>query len=410
MNDLDFTLSGKVAPFPRQQYLKYISRLTIQSKDMGRVPFRLLGSQRYLLDELCAGLDEGITEFLVVKNRQCGSTTFFISVDMFWAFKYHGLLGAFVLHKEEARDDWRTTIEIFYDDIPRKTQLDGRVMRFKPEIVHHNRNVLSFKNGSRFRYLIAGTAENRKGGLGRSGASNFTHMTECAFYGNAEDVAAYRSSTSSIYPHRLTIMETTGNGFNWFEEEWREAKDSKTKRCIFVGWWRDERNRFPTDHPFYKYFMPDHRITALERERIRAVKSEYGFDITLQQLAWYRWHLREQKNNDQALMDQEVPWTADDASRSRRRAASTSTRPISPKPYASPAIRRCRCTATRWATAGRRSRSTLSITAKQNSESGRVHRNTATTSSPAIQPTVHRTPPTRTSSRCGEPTPMALSR
>jgi hypothetical protein len=32
-------------------------------------------------------------------------------------------------------------------------------------MLHHNWNILSFDNGSRFRYLIAGTAENRKGGL-----------------------------------------------------------------------------------------------------------------------------------------------------------------------------------------------------------------------------------------------------
>jgi hypothetical protein len=309
----DFKLTGKVAPFPRAKFLKFISKLKIQSKDIGLTPFKLLGSQRYILDELCRGLENGITEFYVLKNRQCGCTTFFIALDMFWAFEHKGLLGTFVIHKEEARDDWRTTIEVFYDEIPKKTLLGGRWLKFKPDIMHHNRNLLSFKNGSRFRYLIAGTAENRKGGLGRSGASNYVHMTECAFYGNEEDIGAFRSSTSSIYPHRLAIYETTANGFNWWEQEWSEAVTSKTKHCIFVGWWRDERNCFPPDHPFYDYFMPDRSITRLERERVRAVKSEYDYDITLGQIAWYRWHLSEQKSGDQSLMDQENPWTADDA-------------------------------------------------------------------------------------------------
>jgi hypothetical protein len=310
-----FNLSGagKVAPFPREKFLKFLSRLKIQSKDYGLIPFRLLGSQMYILDELCRGLDEGITDFLILKNRQCGCTTFFIALDVFWAFQHKGLLGTFILHKEEARDDWRTTIEVFYQEIPKKTVIDGHTVNFKPGIVHHNRNILSFTNGSRFRYLVAGTSENRKGGLGRSGASNFTHMTEAAFYGNEADVGAFESSTSSIYPHRLFIQETTANGFNWWETQWDEAQSSRTRRCIFVGWWRDERNQFAADHDFYAYFMPDTRITPLERERVKAVKAEYGVTISLQQIAWYRWHLREKKGGDQSLMDQENPWTADDA-------------------------------------------------------------------------------------------------
>jgi len=303
---------GQVAPFPRERFLKFVSKLKILSKDMGVVPFRLLGSQWYILDELCKGKADGITDFLILKNRQCGCTTFFIALDVFWAFEHKGLLGTFILHQEQARDDWRNTIEIFYDEIPRKARIGGQMVRLKPELLHHNRNIIAWKNGSRFRYLIAGTQENRKGGLGRSGASNYVHMTEAAFYGNEEDVAAFESTTSTIYPHRMSIQETTANGFNWWEEQWQDALRSKTKRCIFVGWWRDERNQFATDHPFYKYFMPDASITRLERERVRAVKAEYGYDVSLQQLAWYRWHLSEKKQNDQALMDQEVPWTADD--------------------------------------------------------------------------------------------------
>jgi hypothetical protein len=305
--------TGKVAPFPRAKFMKFLSKLKVQSKDYGLVPFKLLGSQQYILDEICKAKDEGISEFVILKNRQCGSTTFCIALDMFWAFEHKGLLGTFILHQESARDDWRNAIEIFYDEIPRKARIGNQVVKMKPPILHHNRNILSFSNGSRFRYLIAGTQENRKGGLGRSSASNYVHMTEVAFYGNEDEVAAFESSTSSIYPYRMHIMESTANGFNWFEEMWQEALRSKTKRCIFVGWWRDERNQFATDHPFYKYFMPDATITKLERERVRAVKAEYGYDVSLQQIAWYRWHLSEKKQGDQSMMDQEVPWTADDA-------------------------------------------------------------------------------------------------
>ncbi len=299
--------TGKVAPFPVARFLEFIGRLKVQSKDAGVIPFRLLGSQRYLLDELVAGVAEGITTFYILKNRQAGISTFLLALDMFWAFEHSGLLGVFMVHKEEARDDFRAAIEVFFSETPKTHRVN---------YVRHNRNLLILKNGSKFRYLIAGTQENRKGGLGRSGSANFVHSTETAFYGNGDDLNEFRSQTSILYPHRLQLYESTANGFNHFEEAWDLAKTDPTKKAIFIGWWRDERNQFPLDHPFFFKYMPDGLETALlpiERKRVREVREQFGFEISLQQLSWYRWHLESEKNSDQSLMDQEYPWTDADA-------------------------------------------------------------------------------------------------
>jgi hypothetical protein len=299
--------SGAVAPFPRGRFIAFLRQLKVQSKDYGLVPFRLLGSQRYLLDELCEALKLGITTIYILKNRQAGISTFLLALDLFWAFEYKGLLGVFITHEEGSRDDFRAAIEVFFAETPKS---------HKVGYVRHNRNLLILKNGSKFRYLIAGTSSGRKGGLGRSGSANYVHSTETAFYGNDDDLAEFRSQTSSLYPHRLQIYESTANGFNHFEEAWDMAKRDPTKYTIFIGWWRDERNQFALDHPFFVKFMPDGLSTALtplERKRVREVREQFGFEISLQQIAWARWHLESEKNGDQSLMDQEYPWTADDA-------------------------------------------------------------------------------------------------
>jgi hypothetical protein len=306
-------LYSAAAPFPRQRFTTFAYRTKIPSKDMGLVPFRFLGSQRYIIDELELGLNEGCTTFYILKPRQVGATTLFIALDLFWAFEHKGLLGTFILHKEEARDDWRQTIEIFYDEIPAKAEINGRRLRFKPPILRHNRNILSFANGSRFRYLIAGTAENRRGGLGRSGAANYVHGTEVAFYGNEDDIRAFKSSTSALYRHRLQIWESTANGFNHFYEAYEAGKTSPGVRVMFVGWWRDERNQYPVDHPLYQAYCPDNATSKFERTRIRAVRGMYNFDITMSQLAWYRWKLTEEFGGDESMMLQEFPWTDEDA-------------------------------------------------------------------------------------------------
>lgn len=296
-----------VAPFPTERFMQFLSRLKVQSKDFGLVPFRLLGSQRYVLDKIIEGLAKGITTFIILKNRQAGISTFFLALDMFWAFEHRGLLGVFITHKEEARDDFRATVEVFFAETP---------VKFRVNYVRHNRNLLILKNGSKFRYLIAGTSEVRKGGLGRGGAANFVHATEVAFYGSEEGLSEFRSQTSSLYPHRLQVYETTANGFNHFWDMWDIAKTDPTKCAIFVGWWRDERNQFPVNHPFFNVYMPDGIKTSLlplERKRVREVREQYNFEISLQQIAWYRWHLASEKDGDQSLMDQEMPWTESDA-------------------------------------------------------------------------------------------------
>ena len=86
--------SSAVAPFPRAKFLLFLKQLKVQSKDYGLVPFRLLGSQIYLLDEICAALDNGITVIYVLKNRQAGISTFLLALDLFWAFEHKGLLGS----------------------------------------------------------------------------------------------------------------------------------------------------------------------------------------------------------------------------------------------------------------------------------------------------------------------------
>jgi len=249
------------------------------------VPFRLLGSQRYALDKIIEGLAAGITTFVILKNRQAGISTLFLALDMFWAFLHKGLLGVFITHEEQARDDFRATVEVFFAETPAK---------YRVNYVRHNRNLLILKNGSKFRYLIAGTSQGRKGGLGRSGATNYTHATEVAFYGNAEGLTDFSSQTSSLYPHRLYIYESTANGYNHFNDMWETAKEDPTKCAIFIGWWRDERNQFPVSHPYFLNYMPGgikSSLTPLERKRVREVRSEYNFEISLQQIACYRWHL-----------------------------------------------------------------------------------------------------------------------
>jgi hypothetical protein len=298
---------GEVAPFPRERFLRFIKALKIQSKDYGITPFKLLGSQLYILDGICAGLAEGITTFVILKSRQLGSSTFFLAIDLFWAFEHPGLSGSFATHTDQSRDQFRQIMTVFLAHLP---------STHKQRVHQNNRSMMIFKNGSQFTYLVAGTKDKKSSGLGRSGAYNFAHCTEVAFWGSEDDIKAFRAAQSSLYAHRLQIFETTANGFNTFHQMWEQAEESKTIKAIFVGWWRDERNRFDMDHAFYPVFMPkgpETSLTNLERKRVHAVMEEYGVRVTHEQIAWYRWKMEDEFAGDQIMMDQEFPWTETDA-------------------------------------------------------------------------------------------------
>jgi hypothetical protein len=296
-----------VEPFPRAKFMAFLSRLKILTKDFGLVPMTLLGTQSYVLDEMCKAVASGITTFYILKARQLGMSTFFIALDLFWAMEHDGLLGAFVTHEDKSKAMFRNIIKIFFANLPRTHKIKWDI---------ENRDMLILKNSSVLQYLVAGTKEKAKGGLGRSSANNFIHGTEVAFWGSPDDLNELGATMSTHYPFRLKIYETTGNGFNFFSEMWDEAKDDPTICRIFVGWWRHDHYSLPDGHPWFKIFMPQGHQTPLhilERKRIRLVKHQYGIDINHNQIAWYRWKLESELKGDQSKMDEQFPWTEEDA-------------------------------------------------------------------------------------------------
>lgn len=300
------TPDGKIAPFPKGRFLKFVSKLKVQTKDYGLVPLELLGSQLYALDEICEGMASGQTTFVFLKARQLGISTFFLALDLFQAFEHQGLLGIFATHDEGSRDQFRNQIDVFMGTLPSS---------YKVAYETNNRQMLVLKNNSLFRYLVAGsrTTTNK---LGRSGGCNFLHATEVAFWGSAEDIKALGQTLSEHFQHRMYVYESTANGFNHYYDMWETAKESPAQKAIFIGWWRDERNEFSAKHPLYLKYMPkgiNTPITPLEKKRVKEVKKQYGADITAGQLAWYRFHLETKCGGDQSNMDQEMPWTEEDA-------------------------------------------------------------------------------------------------
>ena len=308
---------SKVSAF-RDAYEAFRDVIRIDSKDKGVCKLEPYLAQRMFLDGIFEGLAEDKHNFTCLKSRQLGISTQAWLLDLFWAGMHPGLKGAIVLHTTEARAFAKLTIERYLKSITD----DAPEFGF-PVATHHNIHQLVLENGSSLTYLVAGVKKGKgSGGLGRMQGLNFIHATEMSSWVDKEGLVSLQQTLSSQFPNRLYIWESTARGFNIFHDMWEAAKTDPTQVGIFIGWWAKESQQHARGTAMFEKYGT-RPLTEEEREKIARVKKLYDFDITSEQLSWYRWVLdpsardeedgTEIKAVSRELIQQEQPWTEDEA-------------------------------------------------------------------------------------------------
>jgi len=283
--------------FDLQHFYKFCSELKIETKEEGLKKMgNLLGTQKYVMEEIQKGLAQDIHFFVILKGRQLGITTVSLALDLYWQFTHPGWQGTLVADTEENRDMFRSTLGMYMDGLPKE---------YKIPLIAHNRNQMVLKNRSRIFYQIAGN----KSRLGQGKAITYLHGTETASWGNEEGLASLIASLAEKNPERLYMFESTAQGFNMFHDMYKVAKSAKTQKAIFCGWWRNEYYSVDASSNIYKVYW-DGRLTPEEKEWTKDIKKLYGIEINSRQMAWWRWKLSE-GIKDESLMYQEFPPTED---------------------------------------------------------------------------------------------------
>ncbi len=282
-----------------KQFYNFCSQLRIETKEQGLIKMgNLLGTQKYVMDEIAKGLEEGVHFFTILKGRQLGITTISLALDLYWHYIHPGLNGTLVTDTEENRDMFRGTLAGYMDGLPKE---------YKIPILTHNRNSLSLKNRSRIFYQVAGLRA--KGSLGRGKGITFLHGTETSSWGDEEGLASLLASLAETNPKRLYVFESTARGFNMFHDMYVTSKRARTQRAIFCGWWRNELYSLDPESQAYKVYW-DGKLTGEEKEWVKDIKKLYNFEVNSRQMAWWRWKMIEGIKDD-ALMYQEFPPTED---------------------------------------------------------------------------------------------------
>ena len=288
-----------MSAFNLAEFYKFCAQLKIETKEQGLMRLdKPLGTQKYVMDEIGKGLEEGVHFFTILKGRQLGITTISLALDLYWHFKHRGLQGTLVTDTEDNREMFRSTLSMYMEGLPKS---------YRIPLIAHNRTQLSLKNRSRLFYQVAGTRG--KTTLGQGKAITFLHGTETASWGNEEGLASLIASLAETNPLRMYIFESTAHGFNMFHDMYMTSKRARTQRAIFCGWWRNELYSLDADSQSYKVYW-DGRLTGEEKEWTREIKKLYGVEVNSRQMAWWRWKLAEGIKDD-SLMYQNFPPTED---------------------------------------------------------------------------------------------------
>src|SRR5208282_2843789 len=301
-------------------FYAYLRRAKLFSKDFsGEI---ILGEHLYegqtrFITEVFDALENDIHKIYVLKSRQLGLSTIARAMTSFLLGFHPGLKGACVFDTSENRQESRSELVAMINGLP-------HTLKF-PTITADNRSGITLANNSKILFLSAGVKKTKTSGtLGRSLGVSLAHMSELCSYDNDEGLEAFENSLSDANPDRLYIYESTARGYNAWNTMWENARKDPTHcRCIFLGWWSKPSQMIPQDSPdfqLYGIYPPSDKETA----KIKAVKEQYGYSISPEQLAW----IRRKMNPGAAAEDagdaqpefegsntriQEQPWTEEEA-------------------------------------------------------------------------------------------------
>ncbi len=302
-----------------EAFYAFLSQCRINSKNLGFVSLgdNLYYGQKLFITKILDGLEQDIHDFYCLKSRQLGITTIARALSTFYLGINRGLSGALVFDSNENKNLARAELTTMIADLP--VNLKFPAVKKGGD----NRDGLTLINNSKILFKSAGIKKTKTSGtLGRSAGLAMAHLSELCSYDNEEGLISFKRSLSEFNPDRLYIYESTARGPNQWKTMWEEARaDTDHCVCIFIGWWAHDQQKIDRGTKDWALYGVQ-PLTKEEQHQIDQVKKLYDFDVSLEQLAWYRKQMDPAARDDgdmdagfeaSALQKQEDPWTEDEA-------------------------------------------------------------------------------------------------
>ena len=229
---------------------------------------------------------------IILKARQMGFSTVTEAIIFKNVVTHHNYNAGIVAHKEDS------TANLFNMS---KRMLEYLPEDIKPERKKSNAKELVFNNeqgtglDSRMKVMTAGGK-----GIGRSDTFTALHLSELAFWeGDKKVTMTGLLQAVPNTPESMIIIESTANGYEYFKEMWDRAVAGESDFYpLFVGW-----------NELDEYSMPYTGFTLTQDE----IDLKEKYNLTLEQLTWRRWCIKNNCSNDINQFKQEYPICPEEA-------------------------------------------------------------------------------------------------
>ena len=274
-----------------KQYIeKYIK---IKNKANQIIDFKLNLPQQRLYDVIKKQKEQNKpVRIIILKARQMGFSTVTESILFKETTTKFNVNTGIITHQDDATTNLFNMSKLMYDKLP---------LEMKPSLKASNAKELVFNNdygtglNSKIRCMTAGTS-----GVGRSYTYTNLHISELAFWpGDKKETMTGLLQAVPNLPGTMIIVESTANGYEYFKDMWDKAVNGENDFVpLFVGW-----------NELEEYQMPYNGFELTSEEKML----QENFNLTLEQLTWRRWCIKNNCSSDIEQFKQEYPITPEEA-------------------------------------------------------------------------------------------------
>lgn len=229
---------------------------------------------------------------IILKARQMGFSTATESIIFKNVVTKHNYNAGIVAHKEDSTSNLFNMSKRMLENLPDTIKPEQKKSNAK-ELVFNNDNSTGLD--SKIKCMTAGGK-----GIGRSDTFTALHLSELAFWeGNKQDTLLGLLQAVPNTADSMIIIESTANGYDYFKELWDKAVAGENDFYpLFVGW-----------NELEEYKMPYSGFTLTSEEK----ELQKQFNVSLEQLEWRRWCIKNNCGGDIEKFKQEYPISPDEA-------------------------------------------------------------------------------------------------
>lgn len=273
----------------------------IRTKDKTLKKLKINAPQKKLYEVIRRKEEEGKpVRIVILKARQMGFSTFTEALFFVRSVTRRNVHTLIVAHRNDATRNLLRMNNLFFNKLPEA---------IKPMRAASNASEIIFANPSRdpeekagnpglesyIRCMTAGD------GIGRSDTTDNLHASELAFWkGEPEDIMLGLMQAVPNLPETCVIVESTANGYNYFQRFWKAAERGENGFTpVFFAW-------FELDE--YQMDVEPGTVWTEEEKEIQET-----YHLTDRQMAWRRWCIRTDCGGNVDKFQQEYPSNPDEA-------------------------------------------------------------------------------------------------